>query len=61
MDVAACSRKRFVEREKDGMHEAKFLTCWSRCAIANAAATCKKCARNGGMSEQRVESDMDRR
>ena len=34
-------RKRSIEREKNGMHEAKFLTCWT-CAIANAAATCKR-------------------
>ena len=30
-----------VEREENGVHEAKFLTCWT-CTIVNAIIACKR-------------------
>jgi hypothetical protein len=30
-----------VEREENGVHEAKFLTCWT-CSIVNATIACKR-------------------
>ena len=47
-----------IEQEKNGTHEAKFLTGWT-CATAKAAVTCKR-MRSRQCAEQttRVREDM---